>query len=233
MISKLKSHLDYKKVIAILFFLSPLFILAFIVKDIPQEEIKAIIKEAGPWGPVIYMAAMLLTFIIAPLNGSAILFAGFYAFHSMVVWWTLIAATIASITNFWIARLWGRGLVTKLVGKSNMQKVDKLEHEYGVAMLVLLRFFQGGIHEFVSYAAGLTTMKFSTYFTVSTLTAIPGSVLWYFLAEKTESAIAFLALNFTLTIIFSAIFVVAVFLLKAIRENHGIYRRTSWFWKKS
>lgn len=217
MASKFKFH--WSKVLLFVSFLSPFVIFFLIIRGIPEESIRHFIQSTGRAGPAVYILAMFSTFIFAPLSGSPILFAGFYAFRSMVVWYTLAAAILASITNFWIARFWGRGIVQRLVGRDSMQKVDKAARDYGILMLVLLRLFQGGIHEFVSYAAGLTSMRFSTYFLVSTVSSIPSSIFWYYLSLTTESVIGFATLNFSLTIIFAGVFAIAVFLVRLLKRK--------------
>lgn len=214
-----KFKFNWRKVLLVVSFLTPFVIFALAVRGISSEHAHVWIQKAGPWGPVVYVLAMLSTFIFAPLSGSPVLFAGFFAFRSMVVWYTLFAAIVASVTNFWIARLWGRNIVVKLAGRENLAKIDKVAQDYGFVMLVLLRFFQGGIHEFVSYAAGLTSVKFSSYFVVSTLSMIPSSIFWYHLSSQVDSVVAFSVLNFTLTVLFAGAFVVAVFIVRWLKRR--------------
>ncbi|MBI2268014.1 MAG: TVP38/TMEM64 family protein [Candidatus Blackburnbacteria bacterium] len=216
MVSKFK--FNWRKVLLVASFVTPFIVLALAARGVSSEHANIWIQKAGAWGPVVYVFAMLSTFIFAPLSGSPVLFAGFFAFKSKVIWFTFVAAFLASVINFWIARRWGRDITERLVGGDNIKKIDKIEREYGLIMLVFLRLFQGGIHEFVSYAAGLTRMKFSSYVIVSTVSMIPGSVLWYYLSFQTDSIVSFSVLNFSLTIFFAGLFIVFVFLLKIVRK---------------
>lgn len=210
----------YKKVI---FFIALIAIFAgmyLIGKIIPEHQIRTIISESGIFGPIVYIILLLSTFIIAPpLSASPLYFAGYYAFGSNVVIFSLIATVFSSVVNFWIARYWGRGLVERFVGKKNVDKVDNLAKDYGFQMLFLLRVFQGGIADFVSYAAGLTSMKFVPYLIISMLGMLPAGILWYILAVKVQSAVVFTGLNVTLTIIFTVLLILLTFIYKKIKSR--------------
>ncbi|MDP3998622.1 MAG: VTT domain-containing protein, partial [bacterium] len=150
------------------------------------------------------------TNVIAPLSGTPLIFTGFYAFGSTVVFLMTIADFIASITNFWIAKRWGRSLVKKFVGQENIAKADRFTRSYGLLTLLLLRFFQGGVGDFISYAAGLTSMRFTPYLIISTAGMIPRTVLWYFLALHVKSPVVFTALTLLLIVVLSGIFLAGV-----------------------
>lgn len=185
---------------------------------IPQEAIRSFIDSFGPFGPAVFIITMLLTFIFAPLSGSPLLFVGFLLFGRNVIWYTMVSALLASITNFWIARVWGRPLIGKFVGEENIKKIDKLSQNYGLGMLFILRIFQGGIGEFVSYAAGLTSIKFTSYILVSTLGMIPGTVIWYLLSSIISSPLEFTILSTFMAFIFSIIFIISTLIIKKLKS---------------
>src|SRR3989344_5999503 len=128
---KLTSKKIYPLLITVLLFLS-IYLLG---KSIPQENIRSFITGAGPSAPLVWIILSFLTYIIAPLSGAPVLFVGFYAFGNTVVIYNVIATFLASITNFYIARTWGKALVGKFVGRENMKEVDKLTKQYGFMML--------------------------------------------------------------------------------------------------
>jgi uncharacterized membrane protein YdjX (TVP38/TMEM64 family) len=188
-------------------------------KSYPEENIKLILRNVGVFGPLVFIFLTLITYIIAPLSGSPLLFIGFYLFGQQVVVYSVIAAFISSIINFWISRYWGRSIAEKLTGRVELHKVDKFTQSYGLLTLFLLRVFQSGIHDFVSYAAGLTKMKFSHYFLVSTAGMVPGTLLWYILASKVNNPVVFVILNFSLIFFFSFTFLVGSFFLKKMKRK--------------
>lgn len=182
-------------------------LLYFFSTRIPQENIRLFLDRVGLWGPTIFILLMLTTNVIAPLSGTPLMFAGFYAFGSNVVFLTMFADFISSITNFWIARRWGRSFVKKFVGRGNVEKIDKLTQHHGLAALLLLRIFQGGIGDFISYAAGLTSIQFTPYLIISVAGMIPRTALWYLLSLHTTSPLIFTILTLLLILVLSGLFV--------------------------
>lgn len=212
---KLTFKKTYPILITILIFVG----IYFLGKTVPEENIRTLVINAGPLAPLVFMALNLLTYVIAPLSGTPFLFIGFYAFGPMVVFYSFLATFLAAIINFFIARKWGRPLVEKFIGKESMNQVDKLTKNYGLWMVFLLRIFQGGVGDYISYAAGLTSLKFHSYFIVSTLGYIPSAILWYFLSQKVQSPTQFTILTTTMAVTFSVIFILASMILKKVRKN--------------
>lgn len=174
---------------------------------IPEENIRLALNRVGLWAPLVFIFLTLLTEILAPLSSMPLIFAGFYAFGTNVVFLMMFAALCSYIINFWIARRWGRKLVVKFVGHKNIGKIDKLTKSYGLATLLFLRIFQGGIGDFVSYAAGLTSLQFFPYLGVSIIVAIPKTILWYLLARQVETPLTFTLLTLIMVVVFSAAFI--------------------------
>lgn len=161
----------------LLILLGGLFVYYFGNKISP-DEITSFVMKAGIFGPVIYILAMTLTFVIAPLSGSPIFFAGFVLFGKNFQLLIYIAAVIGATVNFWIARIWGRKIVVKMVGEKNMDKVDEFTKDYGITTLIFLRVFQGNLMDFISYAFGLTKIKFLPYLLVTLLSPLPYLLFW-------------------------------------------------------
>ncbi|MEK7188658.1 MAG: VTT domain-containing protein, partial [Patescibacteria group bacterium] len=152
-------------------------ILGYIQNRIGIEKIRIIIEEAGFFGPIIYIFLHLLTHIAAPIQGSPLLIAAIAIFGKWSFVYTYFVAVISSFTNFWIARKLGRDIVIKFVGKDGMQKIDEIAKHDGIKALILMRFFQGFITDFVSYASGLTSIDFKIYYLVSVLVPLPMTIL--------------------------------------------------------
>lgn len=162
---------------------------------ISETTIRSVIEKAGPWGVVLLIFCFWITNVIAPLSGSPFLFAGFYLYGQMSVFYAFIAAIIASVTNFWIGRIWGRRVVEKLAGIDALEKIDNISKNYGLQTLFVFRLFMKEFHDVISYAFGLTNLKFSCYFVVSTLGMIPATIVWYLIALKITNAVSFTAIS--------------------------------------
>lgn len=167
-------------VAVILFISGSLF---YLQRLIGLETLKSFILQSGPLGPITYIFLMILSHIFAPIQGSPIYFLGFAVFGQWTLVYTYFAHLISGLTNFWLARKYGREIVVKLVGNESMKKIDQLAQNDGVKLLIILRLFQGFISDFVSYAAGLTAIKFSTYYIITILANIPGMFLAYIIYE--------------------------------------------------
>lgn len=196
----------HKKSYATLFFILITFLVMILIGlAVPKDSIHKMIENAGPWGVVVLIFFLWVTNVIAPLSGSPFLFAGFYSYGQMSVVYAFIAAFIASVTNFWIARIWGRNVVVTLVGKSSLEKIDDLTKDYGLQTLFIFRLFLKEFHDVISYSFGLTNLSFKSYIIVSTMGMIPATVIWYLISLKIRDPVTFTAVSwlmayFSLTI---------------------------------
>jgi len=199
----------HKKSYLPLFFIVTVFvILIWIGQKVPEETIRSVIESAGPWGVILLIFFLWITNVAAPLSGSPFLFAGFYVYGQMSVVYAFIAAVIASVTNFWIARIWGRKVVKKLASEEGLEKIDKLATNYGLQTLFVFRLFLKEFHDVISYAFGLTELKFIHYFVVSTLGMIPATIIWYLISLKIHDAVIFTAASWVIAYISLTIYIV-------------------------
>ena len=195
-----------------------LVLIYFLSAAVPKEALQETLEGLGILGPLVLGLILLVTYILAPLNGTPFLLVGFYLYGSNIVFFSSIAAWVSSIINFWISRRWGRPLVEKMVGIKDINRIDKLTINYGFLAIFFLRVLTGALQDFVSYAAGLTPMKFSRYLLASTLGMIPGTFLWYRLTLKANSPLQFVLLTFVLISIFAAIFFLSQKISKKLQK---------------
>ena len=208
-----------KRVVPLLFIVVISLLLYLLSRSFSEKEIITFINDAGFFAPVVYILLTLLTLVIAPFSGTPIIFAGYYAFGQRVIFYSIVAAYISYVLNFWIARKWGRTIVGKFVGKEDMKKVDELTKDYGIVTLVFLRIFQGSINDFVSFAMGLTNMKFKIYLVVSLLASVPGTVLWYYLSLNADTPAQFTIIMLVLTLTLSFVFIMgSIFWKKFLKK---------------
>lgn len=193
-----------------------IFVLLYIVgASISEVTIRQFISSTEPFGTVTLVFLIWLTYVFAPLGATPFYFAGFYLYGSQIILLSYVAAIIAAVTNFWIARLWGRSLVIRLVGKDSLAKVEKLTQNHGLRTLFVSRIFLGMFHDVVSYFFGLTKIKFYPYLTVSILSTIPGGLLWYYVSTKINNPAVFTIFSF----IFAYVFLGSYFLWTKIAKK--------------
>lgn len=154
-------------------------ILLYVQNSIGITTIQDVVAEAGIWGPALFILIILLTHVFAPIQGSPFVIVGFAVFGKWAVVHIYLATAISSLINFWIARKFGRNLVTRFVGKAAMAKVDHIATHEGVKVLIIMRLFQGFVTDFISYAAGFTSIRFPAYYLVSLLAPLPWTILMF------------------------------------------------------
>ncbi|MDO8488014.1 MAG: VTT domain-containing protein [bacterium] len=151
--------------------------LIYFQRKVGSEAIQQAIVDSGYWGPIIYIALRLVTHIVAPISGTPIIIAGLLAFGKWVIVYDYIVAATSGFTNFWIARIFGRNLVIKVVGREAMNKIDQIATHEGVKVLIIMRLFLGAFVDFISYAAGLTNIKFRPYYLITLLAPLPYTLI--------------------------------------------------------
>lgn len=188
-------------------------------KKLNQDEVTQLVKAFGIWGPIIYIFIVSLTYIIAPLSGTPFLLTGYVLFDDLVILYIYLAYLIGAFVNFWLARIWGRRLVEKLIGSSDMKKIDHFTVNYGVKMLIFLRALQGQFADYVSFAYGLTNIRFDLYYLISILAPIPWLLTWYFVILKYVDNISDFTVWFVIT--FIPFWVISIFVFNKMRKNNN------------
>ncbi len=194
-------------------------LLYLISRQVDPALIRTWTESAGALGPVVIVLLGVVTAVIAPLSGAPLLFVGFALYGAEVVFLFAIAGIISTAVNFYISRRWGRPLIKRFVGQKNMATVDRFTVEHGMVSLFILRVLMGSFNDFISYALGLTNMKFKTYFAVSLVAAIPGTLIWYIIALNSETPLTFMVVTFVFIGAFSLIFFVGKFAQKLAQTN--------------
>lgn len=193
-------------------------IIYFTFKQIPQETIQGFLQKFGPWTPLMYILLHQISYVFAPISGFPFLLVGYSLFGEKVVIYSYLVVLLGSAINFGLAKKWGRPLVSKMVGEKPIKKIDELTKTYGLTLLIALRVLHGGISDYVSYAYGLTNMKFSTFYITSALATIPGQLIWYYVAVKSESIEQFILLSLGLSVIATGIFLAFNYFLRKNRK---------------
>lgn len=188
---KRKDIFTIKNLLRIVAFVIIIFLIYSILNSIgnylQQEHIKRLILEAGGVGFLTYGAYYLFSVIIAPFPLIAILtvIASIYGVGEIVLYTYFLSLAGATI-NFYIARYLGRPVLKKLIGERGFKKVDKYTENFGVEALILFRLFGAIVYEYVSFAAGLSSMQFRTYILISAIASIPYHILLYIVLSSVD-----------------------------------------------
>lgn len=143
-------------IVAGLFYLSTL---------ITPAQVEAVTGRAGWFGPVLVALFILLTQVFAPLSGTPGVFVGIKLYGYANTLALLYAVSmLSSVINFWIARAYGRGIVRRFVGDKTLKDIDELSQVNERVLLLTSRIFGYYFFDIISYAVGLTKIRFKKYF---------------------------------------------------------------------
>ncbi len=143
------------------------------------------IVSFGAWGPVASLSLMVLQALIAPVPSFLVTFANGLAFG--VLWgWVLsvVGHALAAAVCFGISRSVGRVPVEALVGKAGLEAADLWFERWGLYAVFAGRLVPGVAFDAISYAAGLTRMRFGSFMVASVLGILPQTFLYSYLGQR-------------------------------------------------
>ncbi|MTI65335.1 MAG: TVP38/TMEM64 family protein [Firmicutes bacterium] len=141
--------------------------------------IKGYILSFGIWAPIVSFSLMIFQSIAAPLPAFLITFAnaGLFGFikGAMLSW---ISAMAGATLCFYIAKFYGRDVVEKLTSKLALESIDEFFDKYGKYAILIARLLPFMSFDIVSYAAGLTSMSFWSFFIATGLGQLPATIIY-------------------------------------------------------
>jgi uncharacterized membrane protein YdjX (TVP38/TMEM64 family) len=145
----------------------------FLLPIITSSEFREFTRNLGVYGYFVVIGYVVLSHVFAPLTGTPGVVLGVTIYGINTGMWLLyFGGLISSTINFYIAQRFGRKWVTKLTGKSSIKKIDEFASVEGKEVLIISRLFGFALFDFISYAAGLTTIKFKDYFIITAVASL-------------------------------------------------------------
>ena len=151
---------------------------SYLVK-LDMEGLKEYILSFGIWGPVVSFLLMILQSVAAPLPAFVITFANAALFgwvYGAILSWT--SAMAGAAICFYIAKFLGRNTVENLTSKFALDEVDKFFVKYGKHTILIARLLPFMSFDLVSYAAGLTSMSFASFFIATGIGQLPATIVY-------------------------------------------------------
>lgn len=159
------------------------------------------ILSFGAWAPVVSALLMILQALAAPLPAFVLAFANGLAFG---VFWggmlSLASATLAAAISFWIARILGRVPVEAIVGKTGLESADRWFARWGVYAVLVARLVPIVSFDVISFAAGLTRMRFWGFLIATVVGAAPATFVYSYLGERAPQHVQVLLVAFGIVI---------------------------------
>lgn len=169
-----------KAVLGFLSLVGVTVIMLVVLKAAGTERLQNMVAQMGPWAPAVYIALKASTYIVAPLSGSPLhVSAGALFGLGYGTLYSLAGDVLGGCANFWISRLLGRRVVVRFVGQQGMSRIDGLYRQLGGwRALLFARLFLSSVYDFISYAAGLTSLAFRRYLIITAIGGIVPTLLF-------------------------------------------------------
>lgn len=166
------------------------------------ESVIELIRSYGAYAAVISFFLMILQSILSPIPALLITLSNAAVFGwwkgALLSFWSSMAGAALC---FYIARTLGRDVVEKITTKTGLAKVDEFFERYGKNSILICRLLPFVSFDIVSYAAGLTPIKFWDFFIATGLGQLPATIVYSYLGNLAGS---------TKTIFISIVCVVAL-----------------------
>jgi uncharacterized membrane protein YdjX (TVP38/TMEM64 family) len=179
------------------------------------------IVSFGLWAPVASSLLMVLQALAAPVPSFLITFANGLAFGVFWGWMlSLFGHVLAAAVCFGVSRALGRTPVEVLVGRTGLESADRWFERWGTYAVFAGRLVPGVAFDAISYAAGLTRMRFGGFMLATTLGILPQTFLYSYLGQRAPEYVGL----FLLTTVLAALGVLIFALVrrgKKRREQEG------------
>lgn len=150
-----------------------------LLSSMDVNQVVEYIRSFGPWAVAISFCLMILQSVAAPIPAFLITFANAIIFG----WWqgailSWSSAMAGAAICFWVAHLLGRDVVEKLTSKTALSSVDVFFEQYGKYTILICRLLPFVSFDLVSYAAGLTSMRFWGFFLATGIGQLPATLVY-------------------------------------------------------
>ena len=110
-----------------------------------------------------------------------------------------------AVLCFYIARWYGRSVVEKLTSRQALDNVDGFFQQYGNYAVLIARLLPFVSFDIVSYAAGLTSMSFWSFFWATGVGQLPATIVYSYVGGMLTGGVKLfvtgLLLLFSLTVL--------------------------------
>ena len=128
-----------------------------LINQYGMVALRAQVERMGVWAPLGLFALRFSSVVIPALPGTAYAIAagGLLGFQQGLVV-VCLSDLLSCSLSFWLSRRYGRSLVSRLIGKQFMDRVDKLSQRHLEQNFFLMTaFLMTGFFDFVAYGVGL------------------------------------------------------------------------------
>ena len=191
------------------------FLLEFIAAFQSIETVREYIAGYGLFAPFISAILMIFQSVIAPLPAFLITIANGALFG---FWWGMLlswsSAMLGAALCFYIARFLGAKHVARIVSQPVVNKTDQFIQKYGNYAILIARLIPYIPFDVVSYAAGLTRIRFISFWLATGMGQLPATIVYTYLGNRISTHTNLMLFGFGVVISIS----IVIWLVKG--RNH-------------
>ncbi|MFP4467184.1 MAG: TVP38/TMEM64 family protein [Candidatus Goldiibacteriota bacterium] len=143
------------------------------------------IKGMGVWAPLIFVCVYTLSIIFFVPASIFTTLGGLLFGNWAGLWLNLMGAYIGGTLSFLMARYLLGDFAAKILESKHFQKLDDKAVEHGFSIIIYLRLMFVPF-TYLSFAAGLSKIKFRDFFWATVIGVVPGLVVVTFLAAAVK-----------------------------------------------
>ena len=182
------------------------------------EKMRDFVANYGAYAAIVSFLLMILQSVAAPLPAFIITLANANLFG----WWrgailSWSSAMAGAAICFYIARILGRETAERLTSKAGLNSIDNFFERYGTHSILIARLLPFISFDLVSYAAGLTAMKFLPFFIATGLGQLPATVVYSYVGGMLTGGAQLLMTGLLILFALSALIIL---LRKMYSEKH-------------
>lgn len=143
----------------------------WLVNQVGIDRIRTNVAQFGVWAPFVILFLRLTSIVVPALPGTAyaILSGALFGFVQGVIV-IAIADFLACMTNFFIARRYGRAVVQRFVSDRFMNRLDRLSQKYLEGnFFLIVGALMSSFFDYICYAAGLSQMSWKRFLSALSL----------------------------------------------------------------
>jgi len=152
-----------------------------------RGKVAAVVRDAGPWGPLLVIALVVAQVVAAPIPGQALNFVAAYVYGFWLgVLYSWLGAVIGSILAMGLARWLGRPLIERLVAPDALARLDRLAEGQGLRFFFLIWLLPFLPDDLACFLAGLTPLPLPALIVVAAVGRLPGVMVAAWLGANAE-----------------------------------------------
>ncbi len=160
--------------------LSPMLTELFAIFE-NRDTLRNYVENWGKAAPVVFILIQALQVVIAPIPGEFTGAVGGFIFGALPnTIYSTIGLSIGSMAAFLAARVIGMPLVKYFVSEKSLERFHFLTERRGATISLILFAIPGFPKDILSYILGLSPMGVITFFWVSAIGRIPGTIMLSF-----------------------------------------------------